>query len=160
MLLAFALTASPAAAYIGPGAGFALVTSFAVVLVALLVAILAVLTWPFRMLWRQIKKPKRGKSRIRRLIVVGLDGQDPRLTDRYMAEGKLPNFQKLAEQGSYSKLRTTFPSISPVAWSSFSTGTHPAKHNIYDFLDRDRRTYLPCSPRPRSPRCRDGERRC
>jgi hypothetical protein len=30
-----------------------------------------------------------------------------------------------------------------VAWSSFSTGTHPAKHNIYDFLDRDRRTYLP-----------------
>ncbi len=143
VLLVLAFASTPASAYIGPGAGFALVTSFAVVLVALVVAILAILTWPFRMLWRAIKKPKRGKSRIRRLIVVGLDGQDPRLTDRFMAEGKLPNFQKLAKQGSYSKLRTTFPSISPVAWSSFSTGTHPAKHNIYDFLDRDRRTYLP-----------------
>src|SRR6185369_3649417 len=40
-------------------------------------------------------------------------------------------------------LRTTFPSLSPVAWSSFSTGTNPGRHNIFDFLDRDRRTYLP-----------------
>ena len=30
-----------------------------------------------------------------------------------------------------------------MAWSSFSTGAHPARHNIFDFLDRDRRTYLP-----------------
>ena len=55
----------------------------------------------------------------------------------------MPNFQKLAEQGCYHRLGTTYPSISPVAWSSFSTGTNPAKHNIYDFLDRDWRTYLP-----------------
>jgi predicted AlkP superfamily phosphohydrolase/phosphomutase len=33
--------------------------------------------------------------------------------------------------------------VSPVAWSSFSTGTNPSRHNIFDFLDRDRRTYLP-----------------
>ncbi|KPJ93545.1 MAG: hypothetical protein AMS18_05560 [Gemmatimonas sp. SG8_17] len=80
---------------------------------------------------------------MKRLIVVGLDGQDPDLTDRFMREGKLPNFKRLAEQGCYHRLRTTFPSVSPVAWSSFSTGTHPARHNIFDFLDRDRRTYLP-----------------
>jgi predicted AlkP superfamily phosphohydrolase/phosphomutase len=60
-----------------------------------------------------------------------------------MAEGRLPNFRRLAEEGCYHPLRSTFPSVSPVAWSSFSTGTHPAKHNIYDFLSRDRRTYLP-----------------
>ncbi|MEZ5331815.1 MAG: alkaline phosphatase family protein [Thermoanaerobaculia bacterium] len=141
--LAAVAFASPAAAYIGPGAGFALVTSFAVVFVALVVAILAVLTWPFRMLWRAFRRPKTGKARVRRVIVVGLDGQDPRLTDRFMAEGKLPHFKKLADGGCYHRLKTTYPSISPVAWSSFSTGTHPAKHNIYDFLDRDRKTYLP-----------------
>ena len=45
--------------------------------------------------------------------------------------------------GCYTPLGTTYPAISPVAWSSFSTGTQPAKHSIYDFLDRDRRTYLP-----------------
>ena len=60
-----------------------------------------------------------------------------------MREGKLPNFKKLADLGSYTRLKTTFPSLSPVAWSSFSTGTNPGRHNIFDFLDRDRRTYLP-----------------
>ncbi len=137
------LLASPAEAYIGPGAGFALLSSFAVILVTLVVAIFAVLLWPFRMTWRALRRKKRGKQLVKRLVVVGLDGQDPKLTDRFMAEGKLPNFKKLAEQGCYHRLGTTYPSISPVAWSSFSTGTHPAKHNIYDFLDRDRRNYMP-----------------
>ena len=135
--------ASPAEAYIGPGAGFAIASSALVIVVTILLAVVSLLILPFRMLWRAIRAPKTDKPLIRRLIVVGLDGQDPRLTDRFLEEGKLPNFQKLMDQGCYKRLQTTYPSISPVAWSSFSTGTHPAKHNIYDFLDRDRRTYLP-----------------
>ncbi len=137
------LAATPAEAYIGPGAGFALLTSFLVVFTTFLLAFLALLVWPFRMLWRWLRRRGEVKPLIGRFIVVGLDGQDPGLTDRFMKEGKLPNFEKLAKTGSYERLETTFPSVSPVAWSSFSTGTHPAKHNIYDFLDRDRRTYLP-----------------
>lgn len=137
------LPALPAGAYVGPGAGFALLSSFLVLFVTLVIAIFSVLLWPFRMLWRLATRKKRDKPWIRRFIVVGLDGQDPRLTDRLLAEGKLPNFARLAETGCYHRLRTTFPSVSPVAWSSFSTGVHPAKHNIFDFLDRDRKTYLP-----------------
>ncbi len=133
----------PAAAYVGPGAGFALLSSFLVIFTTILLAIVAFLAWPFRMLWRLLRQKQRARPNIKRFIVVGLDGQDPRLTDRFMAEGMLPNFERLAKQGTYSKLRTTFPSVSPVAWSSFSTGTSPAKHNIFDFLDRDLRTYLP-----------------
>ncbi len=135
--------AVPAVAYVGPGAGFALVSSFLVIFVTLILALVSLLIWPIRTLWRVLRRTRRAKPTIRRLIVVGLDGQDPRLTDRFLAEGKLPNFQRLAEAGCYSKLRTTFPSVSPVAWSSFSTGANPAKHNIFDFLDRDLRTYLP-----------------
>jgi hypothetical protein len=60
-----------------------------------------------------------------------------------MSEGRLPNFQQLAETGTFSDLATTLPPISPVAWSSFQTGVNPGKHNIYDFLNRDVRTYLP-----------------
>ena len=55
----------------------------------------------------------------------------------------MPNFSRLAATAAYRRLQTTYPALSPVAWSSFSTGTHPARHNIFDFLDRDRRTYLP-----------------
>ncbi len=137
----FFTLATPALAYVGPGAGFALLSSFFVLFVTLVLAFLSLLLWPFRTLWRLVRR--RAKPLIRRLIVVGFDGQDPRLTDRLLAEGKLPNFEKLAAMGCYHRLATTFPSVSPVAWSSFATGTHPAKHNIYDFLDRDRRTYLP-----------------
>ncbi len=135
--------ATPLHAYIGPGAGFALLSSFLVLFTTILVALLSLLVWPFRTLWRAVRRRRKARPRARRLIVVGLDGQSPELTERWMREGKLPHFARLAQEGCYHRLGTTFPSVSPVAWSSFSTGTHPAKHNIYDFLDRDPRTYLP-----------------
>jgi predicted AlkP superfamily phosphohydrolase/phosphomutase len=137
------LPASTAHAYVGPGAGFAVLSSFFVILTTIVAAALALLLWPLRMVWRAATGRTAPAAAINRLIVVGLDGQDPALTDRYMRDGLLPNFSKLAETGSYRRLRTTYPAISPVAWSSFSTGTHPPRHNIFDFLDRDRRTYLP-----------------
>jgi len=138
--LAFPPTAD---AYIGPGAGFAVLGSFAVLFVTMILAGASLLIWPFRMAWRMMRRRTRSKPLIKRLIVVGFDGQEPRITERLMAEGRLPNFSALAERGGYSRLRSTFPSITPVAWSSFTTGTNPGKHNIFDFLDRDPRTYLP-----------------
>jgi predicted AlkP superfamily phosphohydrolase/phosphomutase len=135
--------AGQAEAYVGPGAGFALLSSFFVLFLTVLAALASLLFWPFRMLWRRLRLGPPPRARIRRLVIVGLDGQDPVLTDRFMAEGLLPNLQRLAETGSYRRLTTTFPSVSPVAWSSFSTGTQPGRHNVFDFLDRDRRTYLP-----------------
>lgn len=130
-------------AYIGPGAGFAVLGSFAVIFVTMLLAGISILAWPFRTLWRMIRHRRTSKPLVKRTIFIGFDGQDATITERMMAEGKLPNYSKLAERGSYRKLRTTFPSITPVAWSSFSTGTNPGRHNIFDFLDRDPRTYLP-----------------
>ncbi|MCZ6824654.1 MAG: alkaline phosphatase family protein [Gemmatimonadetes bacterium] len=130
-------------AYVGPGAGFVFITSFLALFVTGVLAFFSLLLWPFRTAWRLIRQAGHAKPRVRRLIVVGLDGQDPGLTDRYMEEGRLPNFKRLAEEGCYHRLRSTYPSISPVAWSSFATGVHPAKHNIFDFLNRDLRTYLP-----------------
>jgi len=83
------------------------------------------------------------KSPVNRLIILGLDGMEPSLVEKYMSEGKLPHLSDLKKRGSYARLETTTPSISPVAWSSFMTGSHPAKHNIFDFLSRDPKSYLP-----------------
>jgi predicted AlkP superfamily pyrophosphatase or phosphodiesterase len=35
----------------------------------------------------------------KKLIVLGVDGLDPDLLTKFMAEGKMPNFARLAEQG-------------------------------------------------------------
>ena len=86
-------------------------------------------------------KPERRSAE--RVFVIGFDGMDPTLTSKFMAEGKLPNLQKLANSGTYRTLGTTQPSESPVAWASFATGVNPGKHNIYDFLIRDFDTYMP-----------------
>jgi hypothetical protein len=132
-----------AQAYIGPGAGFALLNSFFVLFATLVMAALSLVLWPVRLALRTFRRRNQPRALIKRLIIVGLDGQDPTLTERFLKEGKLPHFKQLTERGCYRPLRTTFPSVSPVAWSSFSTGTQPGRHNIFDFLDRDRRTYLP-----------------
>ena len=78
-----------------------------------------------------------------RLVVLGFDGMDPALTGKWMREGKLPNFKRLADQGGMYPLATTHSPESPTAWASFATGVNPGKHNIYDFLVRDTNTYLP-----------------
>ena len=130
--------------YVGPGAGFAFLGSLLSLLTGFLLSIFSLFLWPLRMAWRLVRR--RGgfrKARVKKVIFLGLDGLDPRLAEKFMAEGKLPNLSRLKEQGSYSRLRTTFPALSPVAWSTFATGVNPAKHNIFDFLNRNMKSYVP-----------------
>ncbi len=143
--LMMGLIAAPSLdAYVGPGAGFAFLSSFLVLFLTFILALLSLLSWPFRFLFRLIKGQKAYKnSLVDRCLIVGLDGMEPTLVEKFMAEGKLPNLSRLKESGSYARLSTTTPAISPVAWSSFMTGSHPAKHNIFDFLSRNPHTYLP-----------------
>lgn len=142
--LLIAFTASPAEAYIGPGAGFAIASSLIVIVWTMFLAFLTLLLWPIRWLVRSVRGRRAfAKAKVRRLVILGLDGLEPSLAEKFMAEGKMPNLSKLAQRGSYKKLGTVTPPLSPVAWSSFLTGVNPGKHNIYDFLNSDRRTYLP-----------------
>src|SRR5687767_7743781 len=78
-----------------------------------------------------------------KLLILGFDGMDPDLVAKWMAEGKLPNIQRLAREGGMHPLATTHSPESPTAWASFATGVNPGKHNIYDFLVRDTTTYIP-----------------
>ncbi len=138
-----AAACTDAQAYVGPGAGFAFLTSFAVLFLTIFVAIGTILIWPIRFLFLRAKRRGMKEAMVDRVVVIGFDGMDPALTRRFMDAGKLPNLAKLAEEGTFCPLKTTSPSISPAAWSSFLTGSHPAKHNVFDFLTPDRRTYFP-----------------
>ncbi len=81
--------------------------------------------------------------KFRKVIVVGLDGLEPKLVDALLASGRLPNLARLRERGGYARVATTFPAQTPVAWSTFATGLNPGAHGIFDFLARDPQTYLP-----------------
>jgi predicted AlkP superfamily phosphohydrolase/phosphomutase len=77
----------------------------------------------------------------KKVIVIGLDGLEPSIAESMMERGELPSLAKLRREGFYGRLKTTYPAQTPVAWSSFATGTNPGAHGIFDFLRRDPQTY-------------------
>ena len=79
----------------------------------------------------------------KKLIILGIDGMDPQLLRRFMAEGKMPNFSRLASEGSFRELGTSIPPQSPVAWSNLITGMNAGGHGIFDFIHRDPKTLEP-----------------
>lgn len=121
----------------GPRAARAVLVATAVVLVGGVVAGVAVLFAPED----TEEPPKVDYTGSKRVILLGMDGLDPNLMDKMMDAGELPNFDRLREEGSYSRLQTTLPPETPVAWSGIGTGCNPGKHGIFDFLHRDPASY-------------------
>lgn len=78
-----------------------------------------------------------------RVVILGFDGADARLVEQWMGEGKLPHLAQLRDEGSYAPLLPTNPPQTPVSWSSFATGTSPGKTEIFDWLRRNPKDYLP-----------------
>lgn len=79
----------------------------------------------------------------KRVVILGIDGLDPGYVRSGIENNDLPNFKKLANEGSFSPLQSTWVPLSPVAWSSMISGCNPGKHGIFDFLHRDPETYAP-----------------
>src|SRR5436305_2069258 len=90
-----------------------------------------------------LARPAAAATSGQKLVILGFDGVDAKLTEKWMDEGKLPNLAKLRAQGTFSPLLSTIPSQTPVSWSTFSTGLSPGRHGIFDFLKRNPTTYRP-----------------
>lgn len=135
----------PVFGYVGPGAGFAFAGSFLFIFAAFFLALFNFLTFPIRALIKFIKRYRTLKNaKFKRTIIIGFDGMDYNLLKKLMQKGhSFPHFAELEKKGAFAPLYSTEPPISPVAWSTFSTGVNPGKHNIFDFLTTDRHTYMP-----------------
>ncbi len=83
------------------------------------------------------KKKGVGARPGKKVIIIGIDGMDPGLSEIMMNTGRLPNLDKLRKQGGFRKLQTTSPPQSPVAWASFINGADPGSHGIFDFIHRN-----------------------
>lgn len=84
-----------------------------------------------------------GDPKYRRVILLGMDGLDPKVLYHLINQGDLPNFSKLSQIGTYTPLATSNPAQSPVAWASIATGNNPGYHGIFDFLGRRVTDYMP-----------------
>ncbi len=81
----------------------------------------------------------------KKVMVLGIDGMDPKLLQIFVDQGRMPNFKALMAEGDFRPLQTTMPPQSPVAWSTFMTGMDPGGHGIFDFIHVDPSKMAPYS---------------
>lgn len=80
------------------------------------------------------------KTLTNKVLLLGVDGLDPRLTSKFLKEGKLPNIKKFVDQGAQKedlKLICTPPTITPPLWTTLATGALPVTHGITCFWRQD-----------------------
>ena len=69
-----------------------------------------------------------------RLLMIGLDAAEPALVERGLADGTLPHLARLRARGSYRRLASSAACLAGSPWPTFYTGTSPASHGFYHFL--------------------------
>ena len=77
------------------------------------------------------------KALSEKIIILGVDGMDPRMTRKLVDEGYMPNTKKFLERGSYRDdlvMLGGVPTITPPMWTTLATGTYPVTHGITDFM--------------------------
>jgi predicted AlkP superfamily phosphohydrolase/phosphomutase len=72
-----------------------------------------------------------------RTVVIGLDGVDWKMLDRFIEEGLLPNIESIYDEGFHGDLRSIDPPVSVPAWISFFTGKKPDKLGLYYFMVKE-----------------------
>ncbi|MCG3156571.1 MAG: hypothetical protein DKINENOH_03195 [bacterium] len=73
-------------------------------------------------------------ARAPRILFFGMDGATWRMLKPMLAQGRLPNLQRLCEAGSSSVLHSLEPMVSPAIWTSIASGKTPDKHGVWDFV--------------------------
>lgn len=76
------------------------------------------------------------KARTNKLLLLGVDGLDPRLTRKYVDMGIMPNVKKYLERGSARHdlvMLGGHPTITPPMWTTLACGCYANVHGITGF---------------------------
>ena len=71
-----------------------------------------------------------------KVLVLGVDGLDPRLTRKYVDKGVMPNFQAFIKRGSAREdlvMLGAMPTITPPMWTTLATGAYAGTHGVTCF---------------------------
>ena len=78
----------------------------------------------------------RNKALSEKVLLLGIDGMDPKFSRKMVDEGYMPNLKKLIEKGAARhdlRLLGGVPTITPPMWTTLATGAYPMTHGIEDF---------------------------
>ena len=67
----------------------------------------------------------RNKGLTDKVLLLGIDGMDPRFSKKMVEEGKMPNLKRMIEMGSAREdlmLLGAMPTITPPMWATLATG--------------------------------------
>ena len=67
----------------------------------------------------------------KKLLVLGVDGMDPRITKYLMDKGELPAIKEYVKRGACREdlvMLGAVPTITPPMWTTMATGAYPATH--------------------------------
>ena len=82
----------------------------------------------------------RNKNLSEKVMVLGIDGLDPRYTKKMVDAGKMPNFKKLIEAGAQREDLTLLGGCAPVTppgWCTLGTGAYSYTHGVTQFFAKD-----------------------
>ncbi len=87
----------------------------------------------------------------RRVLVLGLDGLDWDMVLPWVEAGDMPNLARLMGAGTWGRMQTLVPTLSPLIWTTIATGVSPDRHGILDFVEKEpkRGILLPVTGRGR-----------
>lgn len=77
----------------------------------------------------------------RPVLFIGLDGAEPELVRRWMADGTLRELAKLRDGGCFGPVRTLPGMGDGAVWPTLVTGVNPARHGRYFRFQRRPRSY-------------------
>jgi predicted AlkP superfamily phosphohydrolase/phosphomutase/tetratricopeptide (TPR) repeat protein len=75
------------------------------------------------------------KTKKNKILVIGWDAADWNIINPLIKQGKMPALQKFMEGGSYGRIQTLDPPLSPMLWTSIATGFRADKHGIGGFVE-------------------------
>jgi predicted AlkP superfamily phosphohydrolase/phosphomutase len=75
------------------------------------------------------------KSKKNKILVIGWDAADWNVINPLISQGKMPALKKLMEGGSFGRIQTLDPPLSPMLWTSIATGFRADKHGIGGFVE-------------------------
>jgi len=70
-----------------------------------------------------------------KVLIVSLDGATWDVLQPLIDSGDMPNLASLQREGLTARLKSTYPPLTPPAWTTFQTGVEPPQHGIFAFTE-------------------------